>query len=189
MSKLSKGLITAHYINALKRIHGNQNRSNGFGGKVKPLGHFVSLMTDWQPATMLDYGCGKGAILAHLQSSYPNTVVEGYDPAVDEFNRIRKGTFDCVVSCDVLEHIEPTFLVNVLAHINTISNKFIWLRIDTVRARKTLPNGDNAHLIIEDQRWWTKKLNENIDGDIIYNVVSVKGKLDIAIQKKVIDKT
>ena len=76
MSKLSKGLITAHYINALKRIHGNQNRSNGFGGKVKPLGHFVSLMTDWQPATMLDYGCGKGAILAHLQSSYPNTVVE-----------------------------------------------------------------------------------------------------------------
>ena len=183
MKKTPTGLITGHYINALRRIHGNENRSKGFGGKVKPLGQFNPLMEEWKPATLLDYGCGKGAILLHLSNTYPNTICEGYDPAVNGYQKIREGTFECVFSIDVLEHIEPTFLNNVLHHIDNLATRFIWLRIDTKSARKKLPNGDNAHLIIEDSTWWTQKLNEHIDGKIIYSSVSIKGKFDVAIEK------
>ena len=179
----STGLITKHYISSLKRIHSNENRQKGFGGKVKPLGQFVELMNKWQPSTLLDYGCGKGTILGHLTTTYPSTLCEGYDPAVSEFEKIRNETYDCVLSVDVLEHIEPTFLSNVLNHINELSEKYIYLRIDTKPARKRLPNGTNAHLIIESEKWWTKVLADTIGGKIIYNKLDSKGKLDIAIEK------
>jgi len=183
MNNESTGLITRHYIDSLRRIHANENRSKGFGGKVKPLGYFIKLMKTWQPNSLLDYGCGKGAILEHLKTVYPNTVCEGYDPAVDNFQEIRKGKFECVFSIDVLEHIEPTFLSNVLNHINELAEKYIYLRIDTKPARKKLPNGTNAHLIIESEKWWTKVLADVIDGKIIYSKLDSKGKLDIAIEK------
>jgi hypothetical protein len=57
------------------------------------------------------------------------------------------------------------------------------LRIDTLPARKRLSDGRNAHLIIEDQDWWTEMIQHSIDGIVVYNNVNKKGKLDVAIEK------
>ena len=46
--------------------------------------------------------------------------------------------FDLVFRNDVLEHIEPDYIANVLQDINDYANKYIWLRIDTKPARKEL---------------------------------------------------
>ena len=90
---------------------------------------------------------------------------------------------ECVFSNDVLEHIEPEFLNQVLGHINLLSTKYVWLRIDTKPARKRLSDGRNAHLILEDQTWWTEQINRYVDGTIVYNNLNDKGKLDVAIEK------
>ena len=140
-------------------------------------------MENWQPKSLLDYGCGKGAILLNLTQRYPNTKCVGYDPAVPEFNKLLGQKFECVFSNDVLEHIEPNFIVDVLTHINVTATKYIWLRIDTLPARKSLPDGRNAHLILESDNWWHNMIEQSIEGEIVYSKLDKKGKFDVAITK------
>ena len=176
-------MYSSSYIKQLKEVHYDKSRSKGFGGKVKDLGEFNSFMMQWNPKSLLDYGCGKGVILAHLKEKYPNVRIFGYDPAIDMFNIAPAQSVDCVFSNDVLEHIEPEFLVSVLEHINNLSSRYVWLRIDTRPARKILSDGRNAHLILESDTWWTEKINSHISGNIVYKNLNSKGKLDVAIEK------
>lgn len=176
-------MFSKDYINDLKSLHSDKSRSKGFGGKVKSLGSFKRFMTQWYPQYVLDYGCGKGVMLAHLIDLYPDTNFAGYDPAVHMFNHRPARQYDCVFSNDVLEHIEPEFIDDVLEDINSYARYFIWLRIDTKPARKKLPDGRNAHLIIKDEDWWLDKVSTQI-GNIVYTELTEKGKLDIAIEKQ-----
>ena len=128
------------------------------------------------------YGCGKAAILNHLQVKYPKCNWVGYDPAVDEYKHITQQTFDCVFSNDVLEHIEPECLHDVLDHIWQLGTKYIWLCIDTLPARKVLMDGRNAHLILEGKDWWQDILQKR-DGKIVYIELGKKGKLYVAIER------
>jgi S-adenosylmethionine:diacylglycerol 3-amino-3-carboxypropyl transferase len=61
---------------------------------------------------------------------------------------------DIVVCTDVLEHIEPDCLDDVLADIRRCTKKAALLVVATRPAMKTLSDGRNAHLIQEDFKWW-----------------------------------
>ena len=84
---------------------------------------------------------------------------------------------------DVLEHVEPKFITHVLQDINNLTKEYVWLRIDTLPARKKLSDGRNAHLIIENKQWWLNLIQEQINGNIVYSELNKKGKLDVAIEK------
>ena len=176
-------MYSNRYIQQLQSLHLDPKRPQGFGGKPKKLGRFYNWMDAWKPSTLLDYGCGKGYVLSQLRDKYPNTMFEGYDPAVKMFAGVPSRVYECVFSNDVLEHIEPNYVNQVLEHINSLSSNYIWLRIDTLPARKSLPDGRNAHLILESPDWWTTKINDCIDGDIQYSELTTKGKFDVAILK------
>jgi len=176
-------MYSKEYITQLQSLHHDKSRPKGFGGKVKDLGAFHLFIKEWNPKSLLDYGCGKGYILNHLSTLYPTVNCHGYDPAVKIFNNIPTQDFDCVFSNDVLEHIEPNFIVDVLLHINQLSKKHVWLRIDTMPARKTLPDGRNAHLILESDTWWYDMISRSINGNIVYAELDKKGKFDVAIEK------
>ena len=176
-------LYSDHYKEMLKELHARQDRPRGFGGKIKPLGLFDTFMNKWRPKTALDYGCGKGVILLDNQTTYPDTTWYGYDPAVTQFEKIIVDKCDLVFCNDVLEHIEPQYIKQVLQDIDNYAKEYVWLRIDTKPARKQLSDGRNAHLIIEDKDWWMTKIQNEIGGHIVYSDVNKKGKLDIAIEK------
>lgn len=175
-------MYSKKYIEELRVIHADQKRTKGFGGKSKNLGKFYKYVEAWQPKTLLDYGCGKGGVLSDIQSRYRQINCSGYDPAVMMFAN-EPNQVECVFSNDVLEHVEPEYLNQVLDHIDQLSTLYIWLRIDTVPARKRLSDGRNAHLILENQTWWTTQINKVINGTIVYNNLNNKGKLDVAIEK------
>jgi hypothetical protein len=175
--------FSSSYVKQLQSVHNYEHRPSGFGANTKKLGQFNNYFEKWQPQSMLDYGCGKGWILNSLVESYPSCNIVGYDPAVNEYQVCPQTTFDCVFSIDVLEHIEPDYIDSVLDHINQLSNRFIWLRIDTLPARKRLPDKRNAHLIIEQPPYWIEKIKKHIDGEIVYEMFGKKAKLDVAIEK------
>jgi hypothetical protein len=82
---------------------------------------------------------------------------KGYDPSVEEFERL-PAPADIVVSTDVLEHIEPECLDDVLKHIGSLTLKGAYLNIHTGKAKAILPDGRNAHLIQQPWDWWQSKL-------------------------------
>jgi hypothetical protein len=85
-------------------------------------------------------------------------------------------SFDCVVSADVFEHIEPTHLDQTLALIGQKMLRVGWFRIACYPAKKILPDGRNAHLIVEQPEWWREKLLKNMPIEIMNEEVSVFDK-------------
>lgn len=108
----------------------------------------------YQVQTILDYGCGQGT-LAKALSGYGITQ---YDPCVERFNQRPSGTYDMVACLDVLEHIEPDYLDNVLQDLWDYTGKVAFLLISCVPSRQTLPDGRNAHLIQEQPDWWIDRI-------------------------------
>lgn len=101
---------------------------------------------------ILDYACGK----ATLQKSIPFPI-QNFDPFVEEYSR-RPVPADLVVNTDCLEHIELTCLNSVLEDIRALTKQAVFFQIATGPAKKTLPDGRNAHLIQENGNWWLEKL-------------------------------
>lgn len=108
----------------------------------------VSLAKNLDTRDILDYGCGK----ALLQKGIPFPI-QNYDPCMPEYAR-RPITADLVVCTDVLEHIEHDCLKAVLDDITTLTGKLLFLNVACRPAKKTLPDGRNAHLIQETPNWW-----------------------------------
>lgn len=107
--------------------------------------------------TLLDYGCGKGTLRKALFGS--GLLVSEYDPAVEGKDAPPEQT-DIVVCTDVLEHIEPEHLEEVLDDLRRLTRVAVYLTVSMVRAEKILADGRNAHLIVEDYKWWLPKLWE-----------------------------
>lgn len=111
--------------------------------------------------SILDYGAGKGSLKVALDEAGGFEVYE-YDPAIPgkEAKPLRA---DVVVCGDVLEHIEPECLYSVLDDIRNLARKAVFLVVSTHIAAKHLPDGRNAHLIVEPAAWWLRKIIDRWD--------------------------
>ncbi|UTU07852.1 FkbM family methyltransferase [Caulobacter phage C1] len=107
--------------------------------------------------SLLDYGCGKDTLARWMPVTAPAIRVESYDPAIPE-HAADPPPCDFVACLDVMEHIEPDHLDAVLAHIRTKMRKGGFMVICLREAKKALPDGRNAHLIVESSDWWLDKL-------------------------------
>ncbi len=103
--------------------------------------------------SILDYGCGK----ATLSKELADLPIANYDPSVKAYNAPPEPAA-ILVCTDVLEHIEPECLDDVLAHIASLMKDAGLLTISTRPANKVLSDGRNAHLIVEGRKWWLDKL-------------------------------
>ena len=165
-------IIDPEYQAQLAIMH-SQGQFNRGGKTLKSVRPFLE---KYQPTSVLDFGCGHGALMASIQQNYPDMRVEGYDPGNPAHNRVPKRSFDAVVSADVFEHIEPGHLAETL---HMISDKMIiagWFRIACYPAKKHLPDGRNAHLIVESPVWWREQLLANMDITIVSEEISVFDK-------------
>lgn len=120
------------------------------------------LMAQHRCQSILDYGCGKATLSKHLSC-------QNYDPGIPEYD-IPPSPADLVVCTDVLEHIEPELLENVLKHLKGLAQKVGYFVIATRPDHsKTLPDGTNPHKIVENREWWGRRLRN------YFTILKVKG--------------
>ncbi len=112
-------------------------------------------MEKYQAKDVLDYGCGKGNLGEKLKKL--GIEVMNYDPAIPEFSKDPTPA-DLVVCTDVMEHVEPEFVDEVLDHIKSLSRKAAYFVIAFTESKKFLPDGRNSHICIEPPEWWEEKL-------------------------------
>jgi hypothetical protein len=109
-----------------------------------------------------DYGAGKKNLLHGLnKAGISGFEYFPYDPVFIEYGLPRAADLVCCI--DVLEHIEPNLIDNVILDLALITVKLGFFTINTGPAVKVLADGRNAHLIQKPQSWWLVKLSEYFD--------------------------
>jgi len=125
--------------------------------------------------TILDYGSGKGTQYQpmnielpggqrynDIQSFWGVESITCFDPGHEPFSTLPEGTFDGVVTTDVLEHCPKDDIPWILDEIFGYARDFVYLNVACYPAGKTLPNGENAHCTLEEPDWWSALFSERV---------------------------
>lgn len=148
--------ISEDYRDLNKQLHADNTSFGTSGRKWAEAVKFVH--ERFKLISILDYGCGKQTLSAAL----PSLNIRGYDPAIPELSA-RPSSADLVVCGDVLEHIEPEYLDKVIEDLCQLSKKLTFVVLSTREARKILPDGRNAHLIVKPAAWWIIKFESRLE--------------------------
>lgn len=147
-------LISREYIELNKKLHALKH----YGGSGKKNADVVfAFANDIKARHILDYGCGQCTLGAALRTlGFSSKIIE-YDPCIPGFDALPTPA-DLVVCTDVLEHVEPSKLDAVIAHIFSITKYSAFFVVATRPANKRLSDGRNAHLTIENADFWINKI-------------------------------
>lgn len=145
-------MISSEYKKMISDINGTEN----FGKRKKIPKFLESFISTVEVKSIIDFGCGVGNLITTLSERYPDKTISGYDPGNEIYNTMPNNTFDLLVSTDVLEHIEPEFLDKTLEFLSSKS-QYVYHLIALEPSSVTLPDGRNAHLILESPSWWKNK--------------------------------
>lgn len=125
----------------------------------------AKVMNQHQVAQLLDYGAGKGRLgqtLIGKRLVDHKFFLQQYEPAHPDWGDLPEPA-EMVACLDVLEHIEPELLDNVLDDLQRVTLSIGLFSVATEPALKTLPDGRNAHLIVEPPAWWLPKIMARFD--------------------------
>lgn len=111
---------------------------------------------------LLDYGAGKGRLGQTLRQHNVHVAIHHYDPAIPEWSA-QPEPCQLVTCIDVLEHIEPDCLTNVLDDLQRVTAGFGVFTVHTGPAVKILADGRNAHLIQKPVSWWLPQFMERFE--------------------------
>ena len=143
-------VITEIYRELNKQLH----KSDSYFGAGNEKWKFAvtKLTREYHSQDVLDYGCGKGRLAKKL-----NFPIKQYDPAFKDKADLPQAA-DIVICTDVLEHVEPECLEDVLDDLKRIVKKVGIFVISTRPSTMFLSDKRNAHLIIKPANWWAKRL-------------------------------
>lgn len=152
-------LITEQYRQQQAELHAVGN----YGTASLQYGETVAdLLAKTGATSLLDYGCGSKRSLLKVLKIPPDLAYEGYDPAVPEY-AVEPMPAELVCCIDVLEHIEPALLENVLEHLASLCDPYGFFAVHTGPAGKLLSDGRNAHLTQQPFAWWLPRLSQRFE--------------------------
>jgi len=161
MHKDGFSLTNGTQINHAEAYNGRSTLA--FAGLIK------DIINKNQIKTMLDYGCGKGffydnsfeikGLKINSLRDYWDAKIDLYDPCYEKNSFIDESKiYDLVISIDVLEHIPTQDIDWVLENIFSKAKQYVFINVACYSAFALLPNGENAHINVNDQDWWAEKI-------------------------------
>lgn len=160
-------LISGGYRKLNRQLH---QAPRGFGASGHRWTRAVArVIRESNICSLLDYGCGQSTFWSAFRADYPRLAAKvnyrEYDPAIPGKKALPTGKHDLVTCTDVLEHVEPDLLNNVIEHVFSLASVYVFFNVAICPANKHLPDGRNAHLIVKSGEWWSRRiLNVITDG-------------------------
>lgn len=168
--------ISNDYLEKQQELHRNPKYGSA-SLSYSPL--IISMLIATGFRSICDYGAGKCRLGMEIKKRLPKIAYYPYDPAFPEYGPPRSAEF--VACIDVLEHIEPEFLDEVIDELSSLTTHVGFFSIHTGPAKKILPDGRNAHLIQKPASWWLEKLLPHFD---IIQLTPVKRGFWVIVERK-----
>ena len=194
---------TEDFYKAYKKMHWDRIQSFSGFGVLGEADELKDIVEQYNAKTVLDYGAGKGwqyksqgfrkdlikdpearvnpRILEHTHVNrmfgIDDDNIDWYDPGLkfwDPHSRLKNKKYDGVICIDVMEHIPLQEIDNVLFNMLTRSNKFVFLAIACMPAKKRFPDGTNVHVTVKNPHWWRKRITDMIKWTQYEGVVHMK---------------
>jgi hypothetical protein len=155
-------LISERYRAQQKMLHDDPTKPYGtVSAAYAPI--VAKLINQHQIDTLLDYGAGSRLTLIKTISEQRLVTrkfdYRAYEPAIEMYAKTPEPA-EMVACIDVLEHIEPDFLDDVLNDLKRVTSRIGLFTVSCVPAGKVLSDGRNAHLIQEPPEWWLPKITD-----------------------------
>lgn len=148
-------LISEEYRQMQHKLHENPDYGVASIGYAPLVAQIIEAT---EANELLDYGAGKGRLAIALREHVEKPLkVFHYDPAIPQWSE-PPAPCEFVACVDVLEHIEPDLLDNVLDDLQRVTAGTGVFTVHTGPATKVLPDGRNAHLIQRPPDWWLPRL-------------------------------
>lgn len=148
-------LISPEYAEQNRRLHDKRKDYGIIGHRWADTALQICEQNGY--STIIDYGAGKRTFEKRMAEIAPDITVQSYDPATcPELPE----PAELLVCTDVLEHIEPQCLDAVLEHIESLC-EFALIVVAMEPSDKTLDDGRNTHLIVENHDWWRNRLADS----------------------------
>lgn len=159
LSDSYKALLKENHAQAGTKKWGRSGGRN-FGARIAEF-----LTSRPQIKSVMDFGAGQttleGKVRELIPERYEQLIWTNYDPGIEGIDIAPTGIFDLVLSSDVLEHVEPDQLPQVLKWLYERTKYYQYHLIACDPCKSTLPDGRNAHLIVETPEWWFNRLKDH----------------------------
>lgn len=147
-------LITEEYRRLNTQLHKERGGYGSKGGKWYP--RMKDFADKIGATSILDYGCGKGSLKATFDMFSHGYDIREYDPAVIGKDAPPTNA-DLVVCTDVLEHVEPECIDDVLRHLVELADKAVLVAIACRPGKRVLADGRPDHLTVQPPEWWHER--------------------------------
>ncbi|MGE5525327.1 MAG: methyltransferase domain-containing protein [Rhodospirillaceae bacterium] len=156
----SATLITEEYRRMQQELHKNPEYGTASVGYAPLVAEVVKAH---RVTELLDYGAGKGRLGQTLKQYFNiDVTIHHYDPAIPAWSAPPRPC-QLVACIDVLEHIEPDYLTNVLDDLKRVTAGVGVFTVHTGPAMKVLADGRNAHLIQKPSSWWLPQFMQRFE--------------------------
>ncbi len=153
-----------HLIEQYQQMHDTPEMFAGY--QIKK--HFkivADLASKTGASEILDYGSGKAINYQTIpgepedtpwrqSDALPGLRIRCYDPGHAPFADIGEGSYDGVISTDVVEHLSPSDVPWVIDEMFLHASGFVMIVAACYPAIKNLPDGRNAHTTQQPPYWW-----------------------------------
>lgn len=146
-------LLSDDYKGQLRQLHESSVWGDSAGRWSGEVRHFAQKL---KTSDLLDYGCGRGTLKDQLAEFH--FAVHEYDPGIPGKDAA-PAPAGLVVCLDVLEHVEPEFIDDVIRDLDRLGNRGVIAVIALYRGGRCLPDGRPCHLIVEPEEWWKEKIS------------------------------
>lgn len=151
--------ISSEYLRQQTKLHENPS----YGQASLTFAPIVAQLVKTTGAkSVSDYGAGKMNLVKGLNNlGVSDFEYYPFDPVFPSYGPPRPADLVCCI--DVLEHIEPLFLEEVLIDLVKITRNIGFFSIHMGPAGKFLEDGRNAHLIQKSSGWWLLQICKYFD--------------------------
>lgn len=175
---MSSILISPEYRKQQEHLHETQVYGTASIEKAPTI---AKIMNAFGVTKLLDYG--SSALCNLFKTMTEQRLVDHkfqyipYDPAVAKYAE-RPEPAEFVACVDVLEHVEPELLDNVLNDLERVTECMGFFSVHCGPAGKVLQDGRNAHLIQQPPEWWLPKIWERFE---LQNFAKTEQGFDVVV--------